>query len=143
MKIQMEIKKAIYSKYQASTLWTVDKVPLYLDHVPASTSFPFIVVHPISSNNTMAMPSPIVSNTTGWDYVDGIWQFAIHSNDRQHQDLEDIVDKLEDLYHRQTLPTANNVTHIATISVDQKTTFWDALLKIWSIYMSFRILAGR
>lgn len=141
MKIAQEIKKAIYAKYQTSTLFTVDAVPLYLDHVPASVAYPIIVVHPISSGNSMAMPS--LAQPTGFDYEDGRWQFMIYGNDRQHVQIEDIADRLEDLFHRSSLPTGNGVTHIATISIDQYTTFWDQQQKIWTLMMQFRILAGR
>ena len=141
MKITQEIKKSIYAKYQTSTLFTVDHIPLYLDHVPSNLEYPIIVVHPVSSGNTMAMPD--ISNNIGWDYVDGRWQFSLYSNDLQHVQLEDICDRIEDLYHRQSLPTANGVSHLATFSVDQRTAFFDESLKIWSIYMQFRIIAGR
>jgi len=141
MKIIEQIKRAIYLKYQTSTLYAVDNIPLYLDHVPQSVKYPIIVVRHNSSGNTMAMPSAVKPN--GFDYVDARFRFLICSNDRQHVQLEDIADRLEDLYHRTSLPTSNSVTHIATISVNQQTIFFDEGQKIWSIPCDYRIIAGR
>ena len=141
MLIIQEIKKAIYAKYNASTLFTVDHVPLYLDHVPNIKTYPIICLYPINSNQTMAMPSAI--KTEGFDYSDGRWQFSIYGNDRNQVQLEDIADRLETIFHRSTLSTGNGVSHIATISLNQSTLFFDQGLKIWTIRIDFRIIAGK
>jgi hypothetical protein len=141
MKLIQEIKKGIWTKYQLDTLWTVDNIALYLDHAPQSVNYPIIKVSHISSNQTMAMLSD--TNPVGWDYSDGRWQFSIFGNDRQHSDLEDITDRLEDLYHRKSLPTGNGVTHIATISYNNNTTFFDEGVKVWGIHLDMRIIVGR
>ena len=141
MIITQEIKKAIYAKYLTSTLWTSDAVSMYLDHVPQSVNYPIIVVHPISTGNNMAMPT--VANPIGWDYQDGIWDFVVYGNDRQNTNIIDIACRLEDLYHRQSLPTGNGVTHIATMSINESQSFYDQQQKIWKLLMHFRILAGR
>jgi len=112
-----------------------------MDHVPQSVSYPIIVFYHIASNNTMAMPSTIQAN--GFDYVDSRFQFSIFSNDRQHVDLEDMADRIEDLYHRQSLILGNNCTHIATIVTNSRTKFYDQGQKIWSISQDYRILAGK
>lgn len=141
MKIIEELKKAIYAKYQTSTMYTSDGVQMYLDHVPSSVCYPIICVYHISSNNFMSMPTQTVAG--GFDYVDSRWQMSVYSNDRQHVQIEDLADRLEDLFHRQPLTLANNCTHIATISTDQKTLFYDQQQKIWTIRLDFRILAGK
>lgn len=141
MLLTQEIKKALVSKYQASTLWTVDAIPFYLDHVPNSKNYPIICVYPISSNQTMSMPT--VANPSGFDYSDGLWQITIFGNDRQFTQMEDIADRLETLYHRSTLPTGSGVTHIATFSVNQQQKFFDQNIKVWSIIIQFRIIVGR
>jgi hypothetical protein len=144
MKIIQEIKKALWTRYQTSTLYTVDKIPFHLDkNTPQSDTYPLIGVFHISSGLSMAMPSPDEGNTTGWDYSDGRWQFSCWANDRGHVELEDIADRLEDLYHRQPLILGNNCTHIATISYNNNTTFYDDNVKVWGIHLQFRIIAGR
>ena len=142
MNLIQEIKKAIWSKYQTSTLYTVDNIPMHLDKAtPQSYAYPIISVFHVSSNLTMAMPQVGVK-PDGWNYSDGRWQMSIFGNDRQHAELETIAATLEDLYHRTTLPTANGVTHIATISYNNNTAFYDEKQKIWSIHLQFRILVG-
>jgi hypothetical protein len=142
MNIIDEIKKAVVVKYKASTLWTADAIPFYMDHEPNKIQYPSICFYHINSRNTMAMPVP-VTKPEGFDYVDAIFQFTVFANDRQETTMEDICNRLEDVYHRQSLATGNSVTHIATISINQSTKFWDQQQKIWSIAMTFRILAGR
>ena len=141
MKLIQEIKKALWTKYQGNTLFSSDAIPFYLDHVPNSIAYPFIVCYHISSGNYMAMPS--VSQVGGFDYVDSRFQLTVFGNDREHVALEDIGDRLEDCFHRQPLSLGNNCTHIATISLNQKTLFYDQMQKIWSLRMDFRILAGK
>lgn len=142
MNIIQEIKKAIWAKYQTSTLWTVQHIPMHLDKfTPQSKVYPVIGVFHVSSNLTMAMPSTI--QPAGFNYSDGRWQMSIWGNDRQHAELETIADELEDLYHRSSLTTGNGVSHIATISYNNNTTFWDEKQKIWGIHLQFRILAGK
>ena len=141
MKIIEEIKKSVYAKYQTSTLFTVDQVAFYMDHVPQAVSYPCVVFYHIASNNFMAMANP--SKTEGFDYVDSIFQFSIYSNDRQHVQAEDIADRIEDLYHRQSLTMSNSVSHIGTIVTNSRTKFWDQSQKIWHISQDYRILAGR
>jgi hypothetical protein len=70
---------------------------------------------------------------------------SVFGNDRQHVQLEDIADRLENLYHRQPLvmPVGSDVTHIGTISYNNATSFFDSDLKIWSIKLDLRILAGK
>ena len=60
-----------------------------------------------------------------------------------HAEIEDIADRLEDLFHRQPLTLGSSCTHIATISLNQKTLFWDQSEKIWTIRMDMRLLAGK
>jgi len=142
MNIIQEIKKSIWAKYQTSTLWTVQNIPMHLDKfTPQAKVYPIIGVFHISSNLTMAMPSTI--QPAGFNYSDGRWQMSIWGNDRQHAQIETIADVLEDLYHRSSLATGNGVTHIATISYNNNTTFYDEKNKIWGIHLQFRILAGK
>lgn len=141
MNIISEIKKAVLAKYQTTTLYTVDAIPFYMDHVPNSRTFPFICFFHIDANNTMAMPS--AAQPGGFDYVDSRFQFSVFANDRQHVQMEDICDRLEDAFHRQALVTGNGVTHIATITTNSRTKFWDEKQKIWHISQDYRILAGR
>jgi hypothetical protein len=121
-------------------MWTVDVVDFHLDHVPQSVCYPIICCYHIASNNFMSMPSTV--QVGGYDYVDSRFQFSIYGNDRQHSTLEDLADRLENLYHRQSLTLGGGCTHIATISINQKTLFFDQALKIWTLRMDFRILAG-
>ena len=141
IKIVEEIKKALYAKYLTSTLWTTDKIPFYLNHAPQSVVYPIIVVNYISSNNTMAMPT--VAKPSGWDYIDGRFQFAVRGNDRQLSTLTDIQDRLEDLFHRTSLTLGNDCTHLGTISLNQGTEFFEDALKVWTITNDYRILAGK
>lgn len=142
MKIIQVLKKAILTKYQNSTLYTVDAIPMYLDHVPQAVNFPVICVYAVSSNQSMAMVSQSAAN--GYDYVDSRFRFTVYGNERQHSQLEDIADRLEDVFHRQSLTLSDaTITHIATISINQNTTFYDQQNKIWSINQTFRILAGK
>jgi hypothetical protein len=140
MIIIQAIKKGIYTKYQTSTLYTVDNIPFYLDHVPQSVNYPIICVYAISSNNTMAMPTTI--KTEGFDYVSSRFQFSIYGNDKNHVQIEDIANRLEQLYHRQTLTLGDGVSHIETIALNQGTKFYDQSQKIWTIAIDFRIRAG-
>jgi hypothetical protein len=143
MNIVQSVKQAIWAKYQTSTLYTADHVALYLDHVPASVTYPIICVYAISSNNFMAMPTAV--KTEGFDYIDSRFQFTIYGNDRNHVQMEDIADRLETLYHRQSLimPIGSNVSHIATISLNQRTMFYDQKIKVWTLNTDYRILAGK
>jgi len=143
MNLIQEIKKSMWTKYKTDTLYTVDNISFYLDHVPASVSYPIIVCRHISSGNNMAMPDPANGNNYGCDYVDSRIQVSIFANDRQQVDMEDIADRLETLYHRKSLPTANGVTHIATFSINQRTSFFDENIKVWGLHLTFRILAGK
>jgi len=141
MNLIQEIKKALKVKYQLSTLWTTDAVPFYLDHAPLGKNYPIIAVYHVGANQTMAMPT--IATPAGFNYTDGRWQMSIFSNDRQHIDLEDIADRLEDVFHRQSLTLGNGCTHIATLSYNNHTTFYDEGQKIWGIHLQFRILAGK
>jgi len=140
MQIIEEIKKGIYAHYQTTTLWTVDKIPIYQDHV-TRVAYPFICFYHIASNNSMAMPTP--SKAAGYDYVDSRFQFSLFSNDRTYTVLEDYANRLEDAFHRVPLTFANDVTHIGTIVINGRTKFWDAQQKIWTINQDYRILAGK
>lgn len=139
MKLISEIKKAIWAKYQTSTLYTVDHIDFFLDHTPNATVYPLIVCYHVSSGNFMAMPTQAHGN---FDYVDSRFQFNVYGNEYQHADIEDIADQLEDLYHRSTLTLGNGCTHIVTISLNQNTTFYDEQQKIWGIRLDMRIIAG-
>jgi hypothetical protein len=141
MKIVEEVKKALYAKYQTSTLWTVDAIPFYMDHAPQSKNYPIICVYYISSGNFMAMPSTIQPG--GFDYIDSRFQFSVYGNDRQNVQLTDIQDRLEDVFHRQPLTLGSNCTCIAVISLNQRTQFYDQKNKIYTISNDMRILAGR
>jgi len=147
MRIISEIKKAVAAKYLTSTLWTVDAIPFYMDHAPQGTTtqplvYPIICFYHVSTNNTMAMIQPIIK-PTGWDYVNSRFQFSVYANYRQHVQAEDIMDRIEDVYHRVPLILGNNCTHIATFSVDGTTKFYDQKEKIWHLRQDMMILAGR
>lgn len=142
MKIIEQIKRAIWTKYQTTTLWTVDAIPMYLDHVPQSVAYPIITIDYINSNNTMAMPE-LTSKPEGFDYVDARIQFSVFGNDRQNVQITDIQDRLEDIYHRQQLTLGSNCTFIAMISLNQGTKFYDEKQKIWHISNDYRVLAGK
>ena len=135
-----EIKKALYAKFQTSTMHTVDGLQMYLDHTPNSVSYPLVTVYALSSNQTMAMPNTI--KPSGFDYCDAIFDICVYGNDKNHVVVESFADQLETLYHRQLLTTGNSVTHIATISIQQRTMFYDQAQKVWSIHTHYRILAG-
>jgi len=141
MKIIEEIKKAVYAKYLTTTLWTVDAISLYLNHGPNALVYPFVVFSHMATNNSYAMPDG--THPTGYDYVDSLFQFSICSNDRQHDDLEDIADQIEDTYHKVSLTLGNNCTHIATLVIDGRTIFGNESQKIWTIHQQYRILAGK
>jgi len=142
MLLIQEIEKALYAKYLLSTLWTVDGINFYLNHAPNSKNYPIICVNYISSNNSMAMINP-TTKPSGWDYVDSRFQFSIFGNDKQYTQIVDIQNRLENLFHRQSLTLGNDCTCIAVISLNQGTKFWDERLKIWHISNDFRIIAGR
>ena len=140
MQIINEIKKALYAKYQTSTLCTVDKIPYYLDHVPNSVQYPFIVVYQKASGNSMSMPT--TAKPAGWNYVDSLWGVSVYGNDRNDVALHSIASDIEDLYHRQSLTLGASCTHIATISLNVRQSFYDQQNKIWGIHLTLRILAG-
>lgn len=141
MQIIEEIKKGIYAHYKTTTLWTVDAIPIYQDHVPTSVAYPFICYYYIASNNTMSMPD--ASATTGHDYVDARIQFSLYCNDRQYTALEDYANRLEDAFHRVPLTFSNDVTHIATIVTNSRTKFYDQQQKVYTINQDYRFLAGK
>jgi hypothetical protein len=140
MKILSELKKAIFAKYNLSTLWSTDAIPFYLNDAPLVKNYPLIVVKYQAGRNTMAMPS--VAQPAGFNYVDCIFTFDIMGNQLQHVQMEDIADRLEDVYHRQTLITGNGVSFIAMFTTGSQTRFFDEGLKIWTVSLDFRVLAG-
>ena len=141
MKLLEEISKAIKVKYEADTLYTVDKIQMYLDHVPQSVSYPIICVYHEASNNKYAMVTD--DHPIGYDYVFSDWRFSIYGNDRNYTQMMDICDRLEDLYHKQSLTLGNNCTHIVTLVKDARTKFYDQNQKIWSIHQKYTIWAGK
>ena len=141
MLLIQEIKQSLYAKYQTDTLWTVDAIPFYLEKAPQSKDYPIICCYHIDSNQTMAMPT--VAKPSGFDYCDARFQFSIHGNNRQHVQLEDIANRLENLFHRTSLTLGNDCTHIASICINSGTRFWNENEKIWTIALDFRFLAGR
>jgi len=141
MKIIEEIKKGVYAHYQTLTLWTVDAVTFYMDHVPNAVEYPFIVFYHLASNNSYSMVDG--THPKGYDYVDSIFQFSLFGNDRQHSELENYADQIEDGFHKVHLILGGNVTHIATLTTDSRTSFYDQGLKVWQINQKYRIMAGK
>lgn len=142
MQIIDQLKKAIFARYQASTLWTVDGIACYMDHVPNAVPYPFVVFFHRSSNNKVAMPDG--THPTGYDYVmPAIFRFSVYANDRQHAQMEDIADRLEDLFQKVKLTLSAGCTHIGTLAVDDSTTFFDQQQKVWQYSQSFRFWAGK
>ena len=140
MRIITELKKAMFNKYNLSTLWTTDAIPFYLNDAPLVTNYPIITLKHQAGRNTMAMPS--VAQPAGFNYVDSIWTFAVMGNQLQHVQMEDIADRLEDVYHRQTLITGNGVSFIAMFTTGSHTLYYNEGLKIWTIEQDYRCLAG-
>jgi hypothetical protein len=141
MLLIQEIKKALKTKYETTTLWTVDHIPFYLNYAPNVKNYPMIRVTQAGSGLTMAMPDP-ATKPEGWNYTDGRWQITVLGNVNQETTIESIANQIENLYHRQSLTLGNNCTHIATFSLDNHTSFFDEQQKIWGIHVQFRIIAG-
>ena len=141
MKLIEEVKKAVYAHYNTTTLNTVDHIAFFQDHAYTGICYPIICFYHISSNSSMAMPT--TAKPTGFDYIDSNFQFSVYSNDRQYSNAEDIMDRLEEAFHRVPLTLYNDCTHIATICTNARTKFWDENQKIWHISADFRILAGK
>jgi hypothetical protein len=147
MNLIQAIKKALWDKYQTSTLWTVQEIPFYLDHTPQGTTaqplvYPIICAYHVDAKQSMAMPT--VAQPGGFDYADSRFSLVVYGNDRNHVAIETIADTLEDLFHRQSLPTLTyGVNHIATISIDSRTLFYDKQQKIWQVQQYYRILVGK
>ena len=141
MNLIQEIKMGLYAKYQTTTLWTVDAIPFYLDHVPQSVNYPVICCYHISGNFDMAMPN-LATKPEGWDYCNSRFQLSIYGNDKNHVQIEDIAKRLSLAFHRTSLTLGNNCTHIATILINDRTAFWDANQKIWTVSQDYRIMAG-
>lgn len=136
------MKIGIYNHYMASTLWTADAVPIYLNYVPNATDYPFVVVSHISSNNNYAMIDS--THPKGYDYVlPAIFQFTVLGNDRQHSTIENIADQLEDLFHKTQLTLAASVTNFGTLVTDSRTTFFNQSNKVWQISQNYQFWAGK
>jgi hypothetical protein len=142
MNLIQSIKKALWDKYQLSALWTVQKIPFFLDHAPQIKTYPMIIAYHVDAKQTMAMPT--IVQPGGFNYADSRFSLVVYGNDRNHVEIETIADTLEDLFHRQSLPTLTyGVNHIATISIDSRTLFYDQKQKIWSVQQYYRILVGK
>ena len=135
------MKKAICAHYQTTTLWTVDAIPFFMDHVPNASNYPFIVFYHVGTNNSYSMVDG--THPKGYDYIDSDFQFSIFSNAGQHTNLEDLADRIEDAFHKVHLTLGSNCTHIATLVKDSRTSFYNQQQKIWSVQQKYRIWAGK
>jgi hypothetical protein len=141
MKMIEELKKAIYAKYLTTTLYTVDNVLCYQDHVPSSVNYPCVCFYHISSINKCGMIA--TGHATGFDYADVRIQFGIYVNDRQYAQAEDIADRIEDTYHKHSLTLGSSCTNIGTLVTGAGTRFYDENQKIWTIAQDYKFFIGK
>ena len=144
MKMLKELKKGILTRFNNSTIYSVDGIKLYEDHMPSSKTYPFVVFYHVSSVNKYAMIDTTTGHTNGYDYLmPARIQFTIYANDRQNVEMEDIADKLEDLYNKQKIALANDCTNFGTLLTGSRTKFDNQQQKIWSISQDYNFFVGK
>lgn len=139
-----ELKKGIVSHYQTSTIYTVDGIKIYQDHVPQSVNYPFIAFYHIASNYSYAMIDVAAGHPAGYDYLNPARiQFSVYVNDRQYSSMEDLADRLEDLFNKQKITLANSCTNFGILTVNSRTKFFDQNQKIWGLHQDYSFWVGR
>jgi len=102
-----QLSKAIITKYKASTgagtLYAGLTGGLWNSQAPQNTSYPYAVFYLISD-----VPSHTMQGTfTYYTYEDCLVQFSIYDDDTAQDTVEDIYDKLTDLFDEATLTLVN------------------------------------
>jgi len=138
-----QLSKAIISQYSDSTgtgtLYAGLTGGLWNSQAPEGTSYPYAVFYLISN-----VPSHVMEGEfTNYKYENPLIQFSIYDDDTAQDTVEDIYDKLTDLFDEATLTLTNYTTVNFTREFDHLEKIRGESGSYWQYVVQYRGLFER